>query len=237
MTEAILELVDVRKSYGVGDAATEILYGITLTIRRGEFTALVGPSGSGKSTLLNLLGLLDRPTSGRLSVGGVDVSRLNDAGLTRLRGQTLGFVFQFHHLLPGLTLEENVMLPLAVSAGGTSVRTRMRARELLGAVGLGHRSNALPSRVSGGQQQRAAIARALAHAPPLVLADEPTGNLDTTTAASAFDLMRHVHREHGTAFLIVTHDPGLAERCDRVVTLVDGRVATDRSTGQLREGA
>jgi lipoprotein-releasing system ATP-binding protein len=204
-----------------------VLHGIDLSISKGEFVALVGPSGSGKSTLLNLLGLLDRPTSGRIRVMGQDIELLDDAKLTKLRGRALGFVFQFHHLLPALTAEENVMMPIAVGDGRTTKEARERARELLSFVGLAHRASARPVQLSGGQQQRVAIARALAHAPPLVLADEPTGNLDTTAAADALRLMRRVHEERDTAFVIVTHDPRIAARCDRVVTLVDGSVKSD----------
>ncbi len=223
MSESILKLTGVRKSYGE-KVVTEVLHGIDLEIQRGELVALIGPSGSGKTTLLNLLGLLDRPTAGRIEVLGQDIDQLDETALTRLRGQTLGFIFQFHHLLPALTAVENVALPLAIEIGRLTDDHRRRARQLLEQVGLGARADAFPSELSGGQQQRVAAARALLRRPALVLADEPTGNLDTKTADELFEQMRRFHREEGVAFLIVTHDPRLAERCDRKITLVDGRI-------------
>jgi lipoprotein-releasing system ATP-binding protein len=226
----ILRLQGVRKSYG--DAVvTEVLHGLDLVLRPGEFTALVGPSGSGKSTLLNLLGLLDRPTSGSIQVLGREASALDDEALTRLRGHTLGFVFQFHHLLPAFTALENVLLPQHALLGRVDAALTARAVDLLRRMGLGDHLHQLASRLSGGQQQRVAIARALFHAPALVLADEPTGNLDTRTGDEVFALMRELNRERGTAFLLVTHDPRLATRCDRVIQLVDGRIVTDGPAG------
>jgi lipoprotein-releasing system ATP-binding protein len=229
MAEPVLLLEGVFKSYGEG-VLTEVLKGVDLRVERGEFAALVGPSGSGKSTLLNILGLLDRPTTGRLSIAGEDTTQLDDAGLTRLRGRTIGFVFQFHHLLPGLSAVENVMMPMIAAAGRTSKEMVPRARRLLERVGLGAKADARPNALSGGQQQRVAIARALALGPPLVLADEPTGNLDTKTADQIFEVMREFNRELGVAFLIVTHDPRLAARCDRTIDLVDGRIVSDQRT-------
>lgn len=227
MSAAILELADVHKSFGEGEARVEVLHGIDLTIRGGELVALVGPSGSGKSTLLNLLGLLDRATSGSLRVQGREVGPLDDDALTQLRSEALGFVFQFHHLVPALSVLENVMLPAALRRGGFDAAMRERARELLAAVGLEGEGGRFPRQLSGGMQQRVAIARALMNDPPLILADEPTGNLDTETSDRVFDLLRSRHRERGTAFVIVTHDPSLAARCGRVVRLVDGRVVAD----------
>ena len=226
MRAPILELRGVRKSFGDGDRTTEILHGIDLVLQHGEFAALIGPSGSGKSTLLNLVGLLDRPSAGELLVDGQDVARLDDAGLTALRSKTLGFVFQFHHLLPALTAIENVAMPLALQHGKLLASDRAVAQTMLDAVGLGERSNQPANKLSGGQQQRVAIARALAGNPSLVLADEPTGNLDTKSADEVFELMRRFHRERATSFLIVTHDPRLAQRCDRVIEMIDGRIAT-----------
>ena len=229
MAEPVLLLEGVRKSYGEA-VRTEVLKGVDLRVDRGEFAALVGPSGSGKSTLLNILGLLDRPTEGSLTIAGEETTRLDDAGLTRLRGRTIGFVFQFHHLLPGLSAEENVMMPMIAAAGRTAKEMVPRARALLERVGLGAKAGARPNALSGGQQQRVAIARSLALDPPLVLADEPTGNLDTRTADQIFEVMREFNRELGVAFLIVTHDPRLAARCDRTIDLVDGRIVSDRRT-------
>jgi lipoprotein-releasing system ATP-binding protein len=211
----------VTKTYG-GVVPTEVLHGIDLRVASGEFVALIGPSGSGKSTLLNVIGLLERPTSGQVIIHGTDVSNLDDAELTTLRGRTLGFVFQFHHLVTALTVVENLMLPLAVS--GSMVRSGMRDVALAGLrdVGLEAHADKYPSQLSGGQQQRVAIARALMHRPSLVLADEPTGNLDTKTAQDVLTLLRRYNREHGLAFVLVTHDPRIASACDRVVEIVDG---------------
>ena len=226
MGDAVLLLEGVHKSFGT-KVVTEVLKGVDLRIEQGEFAALVGPSGSGKSTLLNIIGLLDRPTQGRLAIAGEETTTLDDAGLTRLRGRTLGFVFQFHHLLPGLSARENVMMPMIAERGRTAKDMGPRAVALLARVGLAEKAEALPSEMSGGQQQRVAIARALALGPPLVLADEPTGNLDTKTADQIFGVMREFNQELGVAFLIVTHDPRLAARCDRTIDLVDGRIVSD----------
>jgi len=186
--------------------------------------AMIGPSGSGKSTLLNIIGLLDRPTSGRVVLDGIDTSDLDDAGLTALRARLLGFVFQFHHLLPAFTAVENVMLPAWGDQGFPSRTMRTRAEAMLKTVGLEDRASYRITHLSGGQQQRVAIARALVHEPQLVLADEPTGNLDTASADEVFALMRQLNREQRTTFLVVTHDPRIADRCDRVIELVDGRL-------------
>ena len=203
------------------------LDGVNLTVAAGEFAALTGPSGSGKSTLLNLIGLLDRPTSGRVRIAGTDTSGLDDAALTALRAHTLGFVFQFHHLLPAFSAVENVMLPAWGDQGFPSAAMRARAEQLLSDVGLADRMHFRTTDMSGGQQQRVAIARALAGGPRMVLADEPTGNLDTESAGEVFELMRRFHRDSGTTFLVVTHDPRIAARCDRVIELVDGRITSD----------
>ncbi len=228
MTDAVLDLQGVTKDFG-DEVVTHVLKGIDLRIEAGELTALVGPSGSGKSTLLNLLGLLDRPTSGVLRVLGRDIAALDDTGLTELRGRSIGFVFQFHHLLPALSAIQNVMLPLSIAQGRTTAEHRALALEGLREVGLAERADERTMRLSGGQQQRVAIARALIGRPPLVLADEPTGNLDTATADEVFELLRGFNRRAKMAFLIVTHSPELAARCDRIVTLVDGRIVEDRA--------
>jgi lipoprotein-releasing system ATP-binding protein len=219
----LVRLEGVRKSYGE-EVVTEVLHGIDLEIDRGEFVALVGPSGSGKSTLLNLLGLLDRPSTGEIRVDGAPTSTMTEEQQTAFRGRTLGFVFQFHHLLREFTALENVMLPMMANAGRIEPSMASRAGDLLVRVGLSDRIDYRASKLSGGQQQRVAIARALAMNPPLVLADEPTGNLDTETGDEVFQLLREFNRDQGTTFLIVTHDDHIAERCDRVVHLVDGKI-------------
>ncbi|MCE1236582.1 MAG: ABC transporter ATP-binding protein [Hyphomicrobiales bacterium] len=229
MADDVLALEAVTKSFAVGTPVeVEVLHGIDLTLARGEFVALIGPSGSGKSTLLNLIGLLDRPTAGRIALAGAETTRLDDRDLTRLRGRTIGFVFQYHHLISAFTAEENVMMPLLVDRGFPDATMRARARDLLERFHLGPWAEQGVASLSGGQQQRVAIARALAMDPALVLADEPTGNLDTRSSDVAFDLMREINRERGTTFLIVTHDPRLAARCDRIVEVVDGRLVSDR---------
>jgi len=223
-----LRLEGVRKSYGVGTAVeTEVLHGIDLTLQRGEFAALIGPSGSGKTTLLNLIGLLDRPSAGRLFITGREASAMQEREATRLRGGAIGFIFQYHHLLPAFTALENVMMPLLAERGRQDAAMRDTAAKLLDKVGLSPWRDHKASDISGGQQQRVAIARALAMGPALVLADEPSGNLDTENADAVFDLMRSVNEASGTTFLIVTHDPRLARRCDRIVELVDGRIVSD----------
>ncbi len=230
----VLRLEGLVKEYGGGEVRTRVLHGLDLTVERGEFTALIGPSGSGKSTLLNLIGLLDRPTAGRVVLCGQDTGALDDDGLTGYRGRTVGFVFQFHHLLPEFTALENVMLPMMAARGRRTPDMEECAGTLLGQVGLGDLLHRRAPLLSGGQQQRVAIARALAMAPRLVLADEPTGNLDTRSADAVFALLREVNVKAGVTFLIVTHDPRLAARCDRIVELVDGRVVSDRPN--QREG-
>jgi lipoprotein-releasing system ATP-binding protein len=233
MSSAVIQLERVTKDYGE-HVVTRVLHGIDLRLEPGEFTALVGPSGSGKSTLLNLMGLLDRPTDGRVFIQGQETSRMDDAELTQLRGRAIGFVFQFHHLLPAFSALENVMMPLVVDRGRVARSMRARAQELLERVGLGDRAETPVMDLSGGQQQRVAIARALALSPPLVLADEPTGNLDTQTADQTFEQLRRFNRELGVAFLVVTHDPRLADRCDRIVELVDGLVRSDHPRPRTR---
>ncbi len=227
--DRVLHLAGIRKSYGSGEVESKVLHGIDLTLQRGEFAALIGPSGSGKSTLLNLIGLLDRPTSGQLHIDGEDSGQLDDTGLTRLRGQRIGFVFQQHHLIPAFTAEEIVAMPLLVARGRPDSEMFERAGHLLDQVGLADRKQHLANRLSGGQQQRVAIARALVTNPSLVLADEPTGNLDTHSADDVFVLLREFNRRQHTTFLIVTHDPRLAARCDRIIELVDGRIVADQA--------
>ena len=223
----VLAVEDVVKEYG-DSARTRALDGVSLRLARGELAALIGPSGSGKSTLLNIIGLLDRPTSGRVILGGQDATGLDERALTSLRAKMLGFVFQFHHLLPEFTALENVLLPAWGQRGTSTREDRAAAEKILRAVGLAERMSYNASNLSGGQQQRVAIARALVHEPALVLADEPTGNLDTASSNEVFDLMRRFNRELGTTVLVVTHDPRIAEGCDRVIEIVDGKVKGDR---------
>ncbi len=226
--DLVLRLEGVRKSYNVGlPGEIEVLHGLGFELRRGEFAALIGPSGSGKTTLLNLLGQLDSPTAGEIHLLGRPTRLLEDAERTRLRGEAIGFVFQFHHLLPAFSALENVMMPRLAREGRPTPEMRAEATSLLEAVGLGAFTERKPNELSGGQQQRVAIVRALMARPSLLLADEPTGNLDTKTADEVFALMRRLHAERGFAVLVVTHDPRLAERCDRVIDLVDGRIVSD----------
>jgi len=230
VADHVLELQGIRKAYNVGtEVETEVLHGIDMWLGRGEFCALIGPSGSGKSTLLNIIGLLDRPTGGKLTIEGHDTGALDDKALTRLRGHSIGFVFQYHHLISAFTALENVMMPLLVQNEFPNAAMQARAGELLDQVGLTPWKNNKALSMSGGQQQRVAIARALAVKPSIVLADEPTGNLDTKSADSAFELLRDVNRASGTSFLIVTHNMDLARRCDRIIEVVDGRLSASTS--------
>ena len=225
----VLRLDGVRKSYNAGTAQEiEVLHGIDLVLARGEFAALVGPSGSGKSTLLNIIGLLDRPSAGHVLIERQDTTGMDDAALTRLRGHNIGFVFQHHHLISAFTAAENVMMPALLDRGRPSAAMRDAAEALLDQVGLLAWKDRPVDTLSGGQQQRVAVARALAMAPALVLADEPTGNLDTKSADGVFALMRTMNRASATTFLVVTHDPRLAARCDRIIEVVDGRVVADQ---------
>ncbi|MBV8502344.1 MAG: ABC transporter ATP-binding protein [Paucibacter sp.] len=225
----VVRLQQVRKIFNVGQPSeVEVLHGIDLELRRSEFCAVVGPSGSGKSTLLNIVGLLDRPSSGQLSVVGQETTQLDDARLTRLRGRSIGFVFQYHHLIGAFTALENVMMPMLGDAGFPSRAMAERARELLDSVGLSHRCDNLALHLSGGEQQRVAVARALAMKPAVLLADEPTGNLDTKSADIVFELLRQVNRAQQTAVLFVTHNAALAKRCDRTIEVVDGAIVGAR---------
>jgi lipoprotein-releasing system ATP-binding protein len=228
VASAVLRLEAVRKSYAVGTPVeTEVLHGINLQLDQGEFVALTGPSGSGKSTLLNIMGLLDRPSAGKLFINGAETSSMDETQLTQLRGHSIGFVFQTHLLLTAFTALENVMMPMLLQRGHPDELMRVRALTLLEQVGLSQWQNNLVSNMSGGQQQRVAIARALALNPSLVLADEPTGNLDTKAAESVFELMRKVNQDSGTTFLMVTHNVAMAQRCIRTLDLVDGMIISE----------
>lgn len=221
--ENVLRLVGLRKSYNIGmPTEVEVLHGIDLSIERSDFAALVGPSGSGKSTLLNLIGLLDQPTEGELFLLGTPTREMDDETRTSLRGKEIGFVFQFHHLIEAFTAIENILMPIMVREGKPSPTQQDHAKALLAQVGLEQYAKSKPSELSGGQQQRIAIARALVSHPALLLADEPTGNLDTKTADSMFELFRQFNTQFGCAVLIVTHDQRLSASCDRTIKLVDG---------------
>jgi lipoprotein-releasing system ATP-binding protein len=229
MNTPIIQLQDIHKTYNPGTPVEqEVLHGVDFTLQAGEFAALIGPSGSGKSTLLNIIGLLEHGSGGTYQLNGREMSQADDDELTSARLSTIGFVFQFHHLLPAFTALENVQMPGLLFDGEYQPARREEALRLLEAVGLQDAVRKKPGQLSGGMQQRVAIARALALSPKLVLADEPTGNLDTHAADEIFKLMRQFNQQRGTAFLIVTHDPRLAERCDRNINLVDGMIAEDK---------
>ncbi|HRW11858.1 MAG TPA: ABC transporter ATP-binding protein [Syntrophomonas sp.] len=206
---------------------TRVLFGVDLEIRRGEFTSLIGASGSGKSTLLNIIGALDRPTEGKVIIDGTDLGTLDDDGLALFRNQTMGFIFQSHFLLPQFTVLENVMIPYLIYAGRATPTVKKRALDLLERVGLSHRRDYRANAISGGEQQRAAIARALINQPRMILADEPTGNLDTSNTENVFAMLREINREFKTSFIMVTHDRALAERTDRLLIMRDGQIVED----------
>jgi len=220
----VIELQDVTRNYQVGQVETPALRGVNLTIEEGEFTAIVGPSGSGKTTMLQLMGCLDRPTGGTVHINGQDVTRLNANKRADLRQETIGFVFQFFALIPGLTAFENVELPLLLS-GAKKAERRERVNELLEAVGISDRAHHRPDQMSGGEQQRVAIARALATHPVLVLADEPTANLDTENGRQIMEIMVRLNQETGTTFVFATHDPRVITFARRTVELRDGKVS------------
>jgi lipoprotein-releasing system ATP-binding protein len=221
----LLQADAITKSFRTGDVDTLVLKGVNLVLAPGEMVALSGPSGSGKSTLLNILGLLMQPSGGTLLFMDETVSGLSDKQLSAIRNTHYGFVFQFHHLLPDFTAMENVAFPAAAPAGGISKDIRDRARMLLDRVDLSDRIDFAAMRLSGGQKQRVAIARALMNKPELVLADEPTGSLDRENSARVMALLREINQADKTTFLISTHDPEIAERCDRQINVVDGQVA------------
>lgn len=223
MSEVIFACQNLSKSYHDGTEAVEVLKGINFTVNRGERIAIIGPSGSGKSTLLHLLGGLDKPDGGSIHMGGVNWQSLSEKQRCKLRNQQLGFVYQFHHLLPEFTALENVTMPLLL-ADNAIAKAKMQAESVLEQVGLAHRLTHKPSQLSGGERQRVAIARALVHQPHCVLADEPTGNLDQMTANKVFDLMLGLNEQLQTALVIVTHDQQLAARMDRVLTIQNGNL-------------
>jgi len=217
----VIELRDVSKTVTSGTEPLTILHPLTLQVPRGQFLAIVGPSGSGKSTLLGLIAGLDAPSSGQVLIDGVDITRLNEDALARLRGEKIGFVFQFFHLIPSLTAYENVAVPMEIAG---VPNPRGRAEMLMEEVGLTGRAHHYPSQLSGGEQQRVALARALANNPPIVLADEPTGNLDSSNGRHIMELLRGVHRSRGSTVVLVTHDAELASLAEARLSLRDGRV-------------
>jgi len=222
--EPVVELEKIGKTYYSGDVATPVLFDISFSVVPGEFVAVVGGSGSGKTTLLNLMGLLDRPTTGTIRVEGQEVSQLDELGRARARLQRLGFIFQFHYLLPEFTVLENALMPCRMRGRAFEKAQEPRMRELLNAVGLSEKLKVRPSQLSGGQQQRVAVVRSLANDPAVVFADEPTGNLDSVSGRMVFDLMKRLSRESGTAFVMVTHDDDFALEADRVIRIRDGRI-------------
>ena len=227
--DSIIQLVDVSRTVPSGAGPLTILHSLSLDIAHGRAVAVTGASGSGKSTLLGLIAGLDAPTTGRILLGGVDITRLDEEALARLRGEKVGIVFQFFHLLPSLTALENVLVPMEIAGVSGAAR---RAAALIGEVGLTDRARHYPSQLSGGEQQRVAIARALANDPPILLADEPTGNLDSVTGHQIIDLLVDVNKRRGCTLVLVTHDPELAARTDEVIVLRDGRLAERRAPVQ-----
>jgi putative ABC transport system ATP-binding protein len=236
MEQPIIELSEITKIFGVGDVQVKALDDVSMSIQTGEFVAIMGPSGSGKSTLLNILGCLDRPTSGRYLLAGEDVSDLNKAQLAKIRNRRLGFIFQSYNLLPRTSALENVMLPLVYSRNGAALpedQQRQKALDLLAAVGLADRLNHLPTELSGGQAQRVAIARALINDPSLILADEPTGNLDSKSGSEIMAILHDLNAQ-GHTMVIVTHDPIVAHQATRIIRFKDGHIDSDTHNGHRR---
>ena len=223
MSSPALELIDLQRSFTQGEVTIEVLRGVNAALRRGEIVALLGPSGSGKSTMLQAVGLLEGGFDGTIRIDGEDVTRFDQGARTRTRREKIGFVYQFHHLLPDFTAIENVVLPQLIRGAGQA-EAEARATDLLGRLGLAERLHHKPSQLSGGEQQRVAVARALANRPLLVLADEPTGNLDEATADRVFDQFVKLVRDHGSAALVATHNERLAAKMDRVLRLHEGRI-------------
>jgi lipoprotein-releasing system ATP-binding protein len=233
--EPVIELRGVGKTYRTGDVETPVLFDISFGVQRGEFVAIVGGSGSGKTTLLNIMGLLDRPSVGEVLVEGVSVGDRDELGRAGVRRDRLGFIFQFHYLLPEFTVLENALMPCRIKGPQFEAQQSARMRGLLEIVGLGEKLKSRPSQLSGGQQQRVAVVRSLANNPALVLADEPTGNLDTRSGRIVFDLMRTLARESGTTFVMVTHDDDFALEADRVIRIRDGRIEDSSRTPSLTQ--
>jgi putative ABC transport system ATP-binding protein len=228
----VIQTVELRKIYMQGERPLEVLKGLSLTVEPGEFTAIMGPSGSGKSTLLNMIGALDRPTSGKVYINGVDLSKLNDNQVAALRNKEIGFIFQFFNLIPRMDAQSNVELPMAIDGVPRGTR-KERAQKLLEMVGLGDRADHKPSQLSGGEQQRVAIARSLSNDPKLLLADELTGNLDSKTGEEIMHLLRTLNKEEGKTFILITHDPAVGQDADRIIQLRDGLIVGDKRMGDV----
>ena len=222
----ILELKNITKFYG-DKIKTQVLFGLDLSFERGSFNSIIGQSGSGKSTLLNILGTLDRPTDGDIIINGKNTKSLNANALSQLRNENLGFIFQFHSLLPEFTALENILMPVRILGKKIDKEVMARAEELIELVGLSKVKNNLATQMSGGQQQRTAIARALMNQASIILADEPTGNLDSDTTEQIYDLMRMINKKYQTTFIIITHDQSVAEKTDRIIEIKDGRILMD----------
>lgn len=222
----ILELKNITKFYG-DKIKTQVLFGLDLSFERGSFNSIIGQSGSGKSTLLNILGTLDRPSDGDIIINGKNTKSLNANALSQLRNENLGFIFQFHYLLPEFTALENILMPVRILGKKIDKEVMARAEELIDLVGLKNVKNNLATQMSGGQQQRTAIARALMNQASIILADEPTGNLDSDTTEQIYDLMRMINKKYQTTFIIITHDQSVAEKTDRIIEIKDGRVLMD----------
>ncbi|MCE5323235.1 ABC transporter ATP-binding protein [bacterium] len=232
--DSVVQAIDLVKIYGDG-VGTMALRGVNFSVEPGEFVAVVGASGSGKSTMLNMIGALDRPTSGHVIIDGCNTSTLDDEGLAALRGDTIGFIFQFHYLLNEFTVLENALMPLSIRKGSPTKDELEWVRHLLARVGLAERMKCRPTQLSGGQQQRAAIVRALANRPRLILADEPTGNLDSQNGALVFDMLRDLNSQLGIAFMLVTHDDRLAQEAERIVMVEDGQIVADYDTDKVAD--
>jgi putative ABC transport system ATP-binding protein len=228
----VAKVIDATRDFRIGEVETHALRGVNLSIASGEFTALVGPSGSGKTTLLQLIGLLDQPSAGRVLINGTDATGLNRNQRADLRRGSIGFIFQFFALIPTLTAYENVEMPLLLN-GSRPAERRARVTEMLEAVALSDRANHRPDQLSGGQQQRVAVARALSIRPAVVLADEPTANLDTENGRQIMDIMQRLNRETGTTFVFATHDPRVIKYARRVITLRDGLIVEDNGNGSM----
>lgn len=224
----VIVLRDVNKIYG-GDVPTQVLFDINLEFNASTFNGIIGQSGSGKSTLMNIIGTLDRPSSGTININGLRTDRMSSNQLAALRNETIGFIFQFHYLLPEFTALENVLMPYLIKYGSANREAKDRASELLDLVGLSKVQGNLATRMSGGQQQRTAIARALMMNPRIILADEPTGNLDSDSTETVYQIMRDINQRFQTTFIIITHDQHIAEKTDRIVEIKDGRISLDVS--------